>query len=336
MSRGDKAVPERVRALVDGQGEVRNRDLVRALRVSPATAHRVLRGLVADGVLELAGRGPASRYRLRRVRRRFPLAGLDEDRVWRTIAADIERIRPLAPEEQRSLHYAATELINNAIDHSGGTAVVVRASFLAGGRTSVEVEDDGVGVYARIMERFGFASPADAIVQLEKGKLTTDPERHSGEGLFFSSKAVCDFRLEAQATAWIVDGIRRDSAIASSTVTRGTRVTADVIRGRTPRLADVFAAFTDHETLRFARTRTTVRLAAVGRELVSRSVAKRVLADLDKFAEVTIDFSGVEVVGQGFCDEVFRVFARAHPEIRLVPVGMDAAVAFMVGRAAAR
>jgi hypothetical protein len=186
------------------------------------------------------------------------------------------------------------------------------------------------------MARFGFPSPADAIVQLEKGKLTTDPERHSGEGIFFSSKAVCHFRLEAQGTAWIVDGIRNDSAIATSTVTRGTRVTADVVDGRTPRLADVFGAYTDRETLRFARTRTTIRLAAAGRELVSRSVAKRILADLDKFEEVTLDFSGVDVVGQGFCDEVFRVFARAHPKIRLVPVGMDPAVAFMVGRATAR
>ena len=46
-----------------------------------------------------------------------------------------------------------------------------------------------------------------------------------------------------------------------------------------------------------------------------------------------LDFSGVEVVGQGFCDEVFRVFARQHPEITLEPVGMNDTVAFMVARA---
>lgn len=53
------------------------------------------------------------------------------------------------------------------------------------------------------------------------------------------------------------------------------------------------------------------------------------------FSHVTLDFSGVDVVGQGFCDEVFRVFARAHPRVVLEPVGMNDAVAFMVGRARA-
>mgnify|MGYP002813287972 FL=1 len=48
---------------------------------------------------------------------------------------------------------------------------------------------------------------------------------------------------------------------------------------------------------------------------------------------MVLDFSGVEVVGQGFCDEVFRVFAHRHPEVTLEPVGMNEAVAFMVARA---
>lgn len=46
------------------------------------------------------------------------------------------------------------------------------------------------------------------------------------------------------------------------------------------------------------------------------------------------DFSGVEVVGQGFCDEVFRIFRREHPEIELEAVNMNESVAIMVNRAA--
>ena len=69
--------------------------------------------------------------------------------------------------------------------------------------------------------------------------------------------------------------------------------------------------------------------------LISRSEARRLLQRLTEFTHVTLDFSGVEVVGQGFCDEVFRVFARRHPEIALEPVGMHDAVAFMVARARA-
>jgi hypothetical protein len=192
-----------------------------------------------------------------------------------------------------------------------------------------------VGVFRRVCEDFGYATPQDAIVQLEKGKLTSDPTRHSGEGLFFSSKSVTRFRLESQGVAWIVDSQVGDSGIGPSDAGRGTRVRLETVPGHVPRLEDVFASYTDPETLRFTRTRTTIKLAALGTTLVSRAEAKRLVARLRNFRNVTLDFSGIEVVGQGFCDEVFRVFARAHPEVALEPVGMNDTVAFMVARARA-
>jgi anti-sigma regulatory factor (Ser/Thr protein kinase) len=325
----------RLRALVDRLGEVGNRDVARALRVSSATSHRLLRALVLSGVLARHGRGPAARYGLRKVRRRFRLAGLEEDRAWRGVMDEVARIRPLGADEGRSLRYAATEVINNAIEHSRGRGVTVGVTFEAAATTVVTVQDDGVGVFHRLCADFGFGSPQDAIVQLEKGKLTSDPANHSGEGLFFSSKAVARFRLESGGVAWIVDSLVADSAIGASDVRHGTRVVLTVVGGRTPRLEDVFRAYTDPETLRFTRTRTTIRLGALGSALISRSEARRLTERLPEFSHVTLDFSGVEVVGQGFCDEVFRVFARRHPEVALEPVGMNDAVAFMVGRARA-
>lgn len=325
----------RLRALVDRAGEVGNADVARALRVSPATSHRLLRALVLGGVLERHGRGPAARYRLRRVQRRFRLSGLHEDRAWAEVATVVARIRPLAADDDRGLRYAATETINNAIEHSRGRWVTVGVTFAAAATTEVTIQDDGVGVFHRLCTDFGYRSAQDAIVQLEKGKLTSDPSNHSGEGLFFSSKTVARFRLESGGVAWIVDNLVGDSAIGGSRVTSGTRVLLAIVAGRTPRLADVFAAYTDPETLAFTRTRTTIKLGAVGTGLVSRSEARRVTERLPEFTHVTLDFSGVEVVGQGFCDEVFRVFARRNPGITLEPVGMNDAVAFMVARARA-
>ena len=326
---------DRLRRLVDRRGEVRNADVVRTLHVSPATAHRLLHALVVGGSLERYGRGRAARYRLKRIHRRFGLKGLDEHRVWDLISGEIARVRPLPADAARSLAYAASEVLNNAADHSRGRAVAVGVAFEREGTTVTTVHDDGVGVFRRLCEDFGFPTPHDAIVQLEKGKLTSDPSRHSGEGLFFSSKAVTRFRLESQEVAWIVDNQVGDSAIARSDVRRGTRVRLELVPGHVPRLEDLFASYTDPESLRFTRTRATIKLAALGTVLVSRSEAKRLVARLPEFERATLDFSGVEVVGQGFCDEVFRVFARAHPEVVLEPVGMNDAVAFMVGRARA-
>jgi anti-sigma regulatory factor (Ser/Thr protein kinase) len=322
-----------VRGLVERRGEVHNRDVVEALGVSAATAHRLLQALVVAGVLERHGKGRGAHYRLPHLRHRFRLAGLDENRIWQQVAGEIARIRTLSPDETRSLHYAATEMLNNAVDHSGGRSVDVRVTFARDETTVTVIHDDGIGVFRRVCEDFGFASPHDAIVQLEQGKLTSDPERHSGEGLFFTSKAVTRFRIESQEVAWIVDNRVGDSAIGPSTLRRGTRVELQIEAGQTPRLVDVFRTFTDPESLEFTQTRSTVRLGQVGTALVSRAEAKRLLARLTAFRHVTLDFSGVEVVGQGFCDEVFRVFARAHPEVLLEPVGMNETVAFMIGRA---
>jgi anti-sigma regulatory factor (Ser/Thr protein kinase) len=324
---------ESLRDLVERKGEVANRDVVGALGVSSATSHRLLRAAVDGGMLESHGRGRAARYRLRRIRHRYRLAGLAEDRVWKRLSDEIEKVCPLT-DERANLQYAATEVINNAIEHSRGRSLEVTVAFETS-TTIVTVRDDGVGVFRRLCEDFGFPSAHEAIVQLEKGKLTSDPSQHSGEGLFFSSKAVTRFRLESQGVAWIVDNQVGDSAVGPSEIRRGTQVVSAVVRGHTPRLEEVFRAYTDPETLRFTRTRTTIRLGALGSSLVSRSEARRATARLTDFREAVLDFSGVETVGQGFCDEIFRVFARRHPEVKLEPVGMNEPVAFMVARARA-
>lgn len=67
--------------------------------------------------------------------------------------------------------------------------------------------------------------------------------------------------------------------------------------------------------------------------LVSRSQAKMILADLDKFSKIVFDFKDVDQIGQGFADEIFRVFQNNHPKISLSTVNTNDNVAFMVTRA---
>lgn len=73
-----------------------------------------------------------------------------------------------------------------------------------------------------------------------------------------------------------------------------------------------------------------VALAQLGSPLTSRSQGKRVVERATQFRTVILDFEGIDMVGQGFVDEVFRVFALAHPEVRLVPCNLVPAVANML------
>ena len=57
-----------------------------------------------------------------------------------------------------------------------------------------------------------------------------------------------------------------------------------------------------------------VFLARYGDEnLVSRSQARRLLLRLDLFSDILFDFQDVSMIGQGFADEVFRVYQSHHP-----------------------
>src|SRR5262249_40892879 len=160
---------------------------------------------------------------------------------------------------------------------------------------------------ANIQRARGLASPLEALEDLTKGKVTTMPERHTGEGVFFTSKAVDRFELEANGLVWIVDNSRDDFAVRSVAPRKGTRVSCRI--GPSPRrsLESVFREYT--EDFEFTRTLTVVRLFALGVEWVSRSEAKRLVRGLERFREVVLDFDRVTSVGQGFADEVFRVFA---------------------------
>ncbi len=105
---------------------------------------------------------------------------------------------------QQIMGYAVTEMVNNAIDHSGGSTVRVTA-LQEGNVVSVSVEDDGVGVFDRMKNSLRLPDRFASIQELSKGKATTAPDRHSGQGIFFTSKAVDRFRLAANGLTWIVD-----------------------------------------------------------------------------------------------------------------------------------
>ena len=69
-----------------------------------------------------------------------------------------------------------------------------------------------------------------------------------------------------------------------------------------------------------------------GEKLMTRSQAKRVAHRLERFKHVVLDFEGVTQIGQAFADELFRVFALEHPQVRLTPVNTAPAVGQMISR----
>lgn len=285
---------------------------------------------VAVTVAWVAWRGSASPTRTARVvapslELELELDGLQEDRVWSDLVPTLD----VGANATAILRYAFTEMLNNAIDHSAGREATVRV--WTGPTIVVEIIDDGIGVFERVARGFELPDHFAAIQELTKGKRTTAPTGHAGEGIFFTSKAVDEFHLAANAKSWTVDNLRNDHAVGVSEVIQGTTVRMKLDAQTRRDLAALFDEFTDDQQ-RFTRSRPVVRLFEIGVSFVSRSEAKRLLAGMERFRVVEVDFAGVESVGQGFVDELLRVWPAAHPETSIEPTNMNDAVKFMVTR----
>jgi uncharacterized protein (DUF1330 family) len=166
--------------------------------------------------------------------------------------------------------------------------------------------------------------------------VTTQPQAHTGQGIFFTSKMADLFTLEANGLRWVVDNRREDVAISEAPARPGTTVTFELPLATATDPAAIFARYSHGDDFAFDTSRVVVRLFEHGSEFVSRSEAKRIAAGLERFRHVIVDFRGVEAVGQGFADELFRVWATAHPEVALEPMNMQPAVERVVRPSRAR
>lgn len=325
-----------IRSLLRAKGAVATRDVAKALGISRQAAHRHLRALVDAGELAPEGSGRGAHYvgvvaaPLELI---FETPGLREDQVWADLLHRSPLLSDLGPVAHDVLQYASTELVNNAIDHARSDEVTIRVEE-TDGRVVLEVEDRGEGIFEHIRSGLGLSSQLEALQELSKGKTTTMPSRHTGEGIFFTSKAGDFFSIESGTLRWLVDNERNDVAIERLDAERqGTLVRFELDPHDVRPLSELFDEYTDN--YEFSRTRTVVKLFTIGVRFVSRSEAKRLVSGLEKFREVVLDFAGVRLVGQGFADEVFRVWARDHPDVRLECVNMAEGVELMVRRAQA-
>lgn len=294
--------------------------------------------LVADGYLRKSGGSTRPRYSLgsnRRFSRSYPASGLAEDDVW--FRDLLPLLSDLAEPVRDIAHYGVTEMVNNCIDHSGAQSVWVEMQLDAA-RLHLVIADDGVGIFRKITRALALPDERLALLHLSKGKLTTDPRRHSGEGIFFTSRMFDRFGIHSGGLLFDHDHAYDDDwleEVQRRQAVRGTRVEMSIKRDSERIMREVFSEYSSGpEDFAFAKTVVPVRLARVGDEsLISRSQAKRLLQKVEGFRTVVLDFSGISSIGQAFADEVFRVFASYHPGIELVASNTSPDVLAMIRRA---
>lgn len=321
-------------------------DVIKAVGrpVSRQYVHPILKDMEAQGLLVSGGRGRAALYAApqnsdlvnQTFNRNFINKGLEEHILFEYLKRRVPFLKKLRENVFSIYDYGMQEMLNNAIEHSESRNINVQTAQDEE-HVSFAIRDEGVGVFANVMKKYKLDSEYDAINEILKGKTTTDPVNHTGQGIFFTSKASDVFVLESHDLRLRVDNTIPDIFVEDlNGYVHGTTVRFSIDK-RSPRhLGDVFKEYeSDDETHSFSKTQVHIRLYARGTVYISRSQARRVMSGLEKFETIILDFDQVQTIGQAFADEIFRVFKIRQPKITIIPINVNRAVQFMIDRAVA-
>jgi anti-sigma regulatory factor (Ser/Thr protein kinase) len=337
-----KTLKEKVLDVAKKRTSIRSTDIVDLFSISRQQASLYLKELVEEGKLMKIGSTRSAFYILAGSplptiqKRTLTLnnAQLKEHEVLQKIRDSFQPLK-LAQENLRSIFdFAFSEMLNNAIEHSKSKQINIEVSVDRNNLDFV-IHDQGIGVFRNVMKKRDLKNELEAMQDLLKGKTTTAPQAHSGEGIFFTSKMADLFILESFNWRLRVDNTLPDIFFEPlEKSVKGTRVVFSINSKTKKHASDIFNAYTsDDDDRTFSKTETLVRLYATGTIYVSRSQARRILSGLEQFKTIILDFKGVPTIGQAFADEIFRVFPLKNPSISIETRNANEAVQFMIDHA---
>ncbi|MBU4298956.1 DUF4325 domain-containing protein [Patescibacteria group bacterium] len=324
--------------------KIRTADIVKRTNFSRAYVNRFFKELREEGRIELIGKANQAFYVLAKkkevekakrkilsIRRILINRELSEDVVLDEIKKDTGIFFNMPAHISKILEYAFTEMLNNAIEHSESRQIEILMK-----RDSVirfDVIDKGIGIFNNIMEKKKLRSEIEAIQDLLKGKQTTAPREHTGEGIFFTSRVADMLTIQSSRKKLLFNNILGDIFIKDSDKNiKGTKVIFVISLRAKTNLGEVFKKYAGG-AFAFAKTEVNVRLYKLDTDFISRSQARRIMSGLDKFRTITLDFKNVNTVGQAFGDEVFRVWQGRHLGIKLAYKNANENIIFMLKRA---
>ncbi|MCK4353526.1 DUF4325 domain-containing protein [candidate division WOR-3 bacterium] len=265
---------------------------------------------------------------VQRFKKRYNLIGLEEDKIFREVELLLSLRKKLSKNTFDIINYTFTEILNNAIEHSKSKDCDIEV-LLEQYVCNFTIRDYGIGIFYSIYAKFNLPDEVSALGELIKGKTTTMKEKHTGEGVFFSSKSGDCMAFRSHRMNLIFDNIKKDVFVKEKRFIKGTEVKFSISRASKKSLKRIFEQYAPEEfDYKFEKTKVFVKLFQ--KEYISRSEAKRLLSGLNKFKKFILDFKGVQSLGQGFVDEIFRVFKRQHPDIDIEVENASPPIASMI------
>lgn len=307
------------------------------LRISRQMTHRHLRDLLHEGLIYRTGSTRNSTY-FRGKNQSFTnplkivrdLSGLQEDEVFAEAAARLNFKSTLNKNGWNIAYYAFTEMLNNAIDHSASQKTNISIGIEKGDFVFT-VRDFGIGIFNRLIQYFNLKTEYEAIEYLFKGKQTSLPDHHSGQGIFFTSRIADSYSIRSNDLYVLIDNKKKDQIIKQIPKIKGTEVSFKIKAKSKKDLALLFKTYSNDD-FEFDKNTVRIKLNSAS-DFISRSQAKKLLIGMEKFNQVIFDFHRINGIGQAFADEIFRVYPKIHPHIKIDFINASKPVEYMIKRA---
>lgn len=325
--------------------ELKTSDLVKKTGFTRAYLNRFLQELQQEGRIVLLGKTNRAVYvladkesvmnakkKVLSFSKAYKNENLSEHLVLEEIKRDTGIFLGINDNIKKILDYAFSEMLNNAIDHSQSDKIEI--DFISNDDVIVFlVKDFGIGIFNNIIKNKGLKTEIEAVQSLLKGKQTTAPDKHSGEGIFFTSKIGNSLIIASGHKKISFNNLIDDILINDiKSAENGTRVFFAINKKSNLEIKTVFDEYSG-DSYEFDKTRVSVRLYKIGNYYISRSQARRVMAGLEAFKRIVLDFKHVSSVGQAFADEIFRVWLSINPEAEIIIENSNENIDLMISRA---
>ena len=304
---------------------------IEAFGVSKATVYSYVKELEADGIIMKNGN---REYSLVETSHSFDYRISDQPEESRLLRRDIVPLMQVLPQNARDIwDYAVSEMLNNAIEHAGAENIHLTVTMDAL-NTTVAISDDGVGIFRHIHDYIQKETGEDLLPEecaslLLAGKFTTARDRHSGEGIFFTSHMMDRFVIVSGGTRFERDNFTDVQSWIPDL--GGTGVYMQLSNTTKKTVREVFDRFSSVDE-GFYRTQIPMLHMFPSGFPVSRSEARRLCSLIGQFREATLDFTGVREIGQAFVHELFIVWKRENPDFVLNVENASDAILGMIRR----
>src|SRR4030042_1338186 len=238
---------EKIYNYIKNSKSVRSNELIKILGMSRQAVHKHLKKLIEEKRIFKHETTKAAFYTLpsknntikRVFSRTLKLKDLEEHVIFREADIFLNLQKKAKNNVYGIMNYAFTELLNNAIEHSKSQLCEIEITVHQY-RYTVRIRDYGIGIFHSIYKKYNLRYEEAAVGELIKAKTTTIPEKHTGEGIFFTSKACDKLTFRSHKIYFVFDTIKDDLYVEEKRNFRGTEALFSIEKNSKRQLEDIF------------------------------------------------------------------------------------------------